>query len=146
MQASLGLPLISMLHEPHLPALQFQRTARSLACSAWMRWMTSSTTMPSVTSTLYSTSSPPLLSPRQTRKRRSDIGLALQLLEGGVGDADQLGRPRRPVFDHGLHAPVLALADDHQLAAPLLALAREVVAGVGAAALLAHQRRLGHRL
>jgi hypothetical protein len=27
MQASLGLPLISMLQEPHLPALQFQRTA-----------------------------------------------------------------------------------------------------------------------
>ena len=31
-----GLPLISAEHEPHLPALQFQRTARSLACSAWI--------------------------------------------------------------------------------------------------------------
>src|SRR5581483_3287819 len=32
MHMSLGLPLISALHEPHLPALQFQRTARSVAC------------------------------------------------------------------------------------------------------------------
>jgi outer membrane receptor protein involved in Fe transport len=39
-----GRPLTSTLHDPHLPALQFQRTARSVACSAWMRWMTSSTT------------------------------------------------------------------------------------------------------
>ena len=31
-----GLPLISAEQEPHLPALQFQRTARSLACSAWI--------------------------------------------------------------------------------------------------------------
>ena len=45
-----GLPLTSAEHEPHLPALQFQRTARSLACSAWMRWTASSTTMPSATS------------------------------------------------------------------------------------------------
>src|SRR6476469_6997596 len=29
---SLGMPLISAEQEPHLPALQFQRTARSLAC------------------------------------------------------------------------------------------------------------------
>ena len=36
MQPSRGLPLISMLHEPHLPALQFQRTARSFACCAWI--------------------------------------------------------------------------------------------------------------
>ena len=27
-----GLPLTSALHEPHLPALQFQRTAISFAC------------------------------------------------------------------------------------------------------------------
>ena len=31
MHSSRGLPLISALHEPHLPALQFQRTARSWA-------------------------------------------------------------------------------------------------------------------
>src|SRR3954454_18749223 len=34
MHMSLGTPLISAEHEPHLPALQFQRTARSFACSA----------------------------------------------------------------------------------------------------------------
>ena len=43
-----GLPLISALHEPHLPALQFQRQARSRAWVAWSVWITSSTTMPSL--------------------------------------------------------------------------------------------------
>jgi hypothetical protein len=33
MHMSLGIPLISALHEPHLPALQFQRTAKS---EAWV--------------------------------------------------------------------------------------------------------------
>ena len=47
MHISRGLPLISAEQEPHLPALQFQRTARSLACSAWIWWTASSTTMPS---------------------------------------------------------------------------------------------------
>ena len=37
MHARRGLPLISQLHEPHLPALQFQRHARSLAWVAWIR-------------------------------------------------------------------------------------------------------------
>ena len=50
MHISRGLPLISAEHEPHLPALQFQRTARSGACSAWILCTTSSTTMPSETS------------------------------------------------------------------------------------------------
>ena len=44
-----GLPFTSAEHDPHLPALQFQRTARSLACSAWIWWTASSTTMPSDT-------------------------------------------------------------------------------------------------
>jgi hypothetical protein len=47
-----GLPLISAEHEPHLPALQFHRTARSGACVAWRRWMMSRTTSPSFTSTM----------------------------------------------------------------------------------------------
>ena len=47
MHISRGLPLISAEHEPHLPALQFQRHARSGACSAWIWWTASSTTMPS---------------------------------------------------------------------------------------------------
>jgi len=34
MHMSFGLPLISAEHDPHFPALQFQRTARSFACSA----------------------------------------------------------------------------------------------------------------
>src|SRR5271156_6445778 len=33
---SFGMPLISAEHEPHLPALQFQRHARSFACVAWI--------------------------------------------------------------------------------------------------------------
>ena len=43
---SRGRPLISALHEPHLAALQFQRTARSVA---WLRWISSTasrTTIP----------------------------------------------------------------------------------------------------
>ena len=34
MHIRLGLPLISAEHEPHFPALQFQRHAKSGACSA----------------------------------------------------------------------------------------------------------------
>ena len=52
MHISFGMPLISAEHEPHLPALQFQRAARSPADSAWIWWTASSTTMPSVTSVL----------------------------------------------------------------------------------------------
>ncbi len=47
-----GLPFTSALHEPHLPALQFQRTAMSPAWVAWIWWMASSTTMPSLSSTV----------------------------------------------------------------------------------------------
>ena len=36
MHISFGMPLISAEQEPHFPALQFQRTARSTACSAWI--------------------------------------------------------------------------------------------------------------
>ena len=50
MHMSLGMPLISAEHEPHLPALQFQRHARSGACVAWIWWTASRTTMPSPTS------------------------------------------------------------------------------------------------
>jgi hypothetical protein len=34
MHMSFGMPLISAEHDPHLPALQFQRQARSFACFA----------------------------------------------------------------------------------------------------------------
>jgi len=50
MHMSFGMPLISAEQEPHLPALQFQRHARSLACVAWILCTTSSTTRPSVIS------------------------------------------------------------------------------------------------
>src|SRR5437764_963246 len=36
MHISFGLPLISAEHDPHFPALQFQRTARS---GAWVAWI-----------------------------------------------------------------------------------------------------------
>jgi hypothetical protein len=49
---SRGRPLISALHEPHLPALQFQRTARSGAWVACRRWRMSRTTSPSLTGTV----------------------------------------------------------------------------------------------
>jgi len=52
MHMSRGCPLISAEHEPHFPALQFQRSARSPALSAWIWCMASSTTMPSVMSVL----------------------------------------------------------------------------------------------
>ncbi len=68
MHSSRGRPLTSALHEPHLPALQFQRTARSWAWVACNRWMMSRTTSPSLTSTVKSWSPPPSLSPRQTLK------------------------------------------------------------------------------
>jgi hypothetical protein len=34
MHMSLGMPLISAEHDPHLPALQFHLTAKSGACCA----------------------------------------------------------------------------------------------------------------
>jgi hypothetical protein len=47
-----GLPLISAEQDPHLPALQFQRTARSPARRAWTWCTASSTTSPSSTGTV----------------------------------------------------------------------------------------------
>ena len=51
MHASRGCPLISIEQEPHLPALQFHRTARSPVWVACSRCSTSRTTSPSLTST-----------------------------------------------------------------------------------------------
>ena len=75
MHKSRGLPLISALQEPHLPALQFQRTARSPAWAAWMAWITSSTTIPSSAWTRYSLKAPPLASPRHTRIVTSEAAI-----------------------------------------------------------------------
>ncbi len=46
MHIRLGCPLISALHDPQRPALQFHRTASDGSCLAWMSWMASSTTIP----------------------------------------------------------------------------------------------------
>src|SRR5215216_2193409 len=62
---SLGLPLISALHEPQWAALQFQRTARSGACWACIVSTASRTTIPSTSGISYSTSWPPSASPRK---------------------------------------------------------------------------------
>src|SRR4051794_15148561 len=65
MHISFGEPLISAEHEPHFPALQFHRTARSFACFAWISCTASSTTIPSTTSVEKSTTPPVPPSPRQ---------------------------------------------------------------------------------
>src|SRR5438876_11107423 len=91
MQASFGFPLISMLQDPHFPALQFHRTARSLASLAWILCRTSRTTIPGSTSTPYSTNAPPAAVPRQIRKVRSDTA-GLQILDLGEGDCGELLR------------------------------------------------------
>src|SRR6187551_3125210 len=83
MHISRGLPLISALHDPHLPALQFHRTARSGACSAWSRWIASRTTSPSSTGTVYDAKSPPDASPRHTRMLWS-CPMSVALLEKGL--------------------------------------------------------------
>src|SRR2546428_6197968 len=75
MHITRGLPLISAEHEPHFPALQFQRTARSGACSAWMACTASSTTIPSPAATWYSFSSPPSRVPRNSRSFRCSATL-----------------------------------------------------------------------
>ncbi len=46
MQSRRGLPFTSALHEPHRPALQFQRTASSGDCFACTSWTASRTTIP----------------------------------------------------------------------------------------------------
>src|SRR5262245_43612457 len=149
MHDSFGLPLISTEQLPHLPALQFQRSARSFACCAWMRWRTSSTTMPGSTSTSKVLKSPPAASPRHTRNVRLLIVgshfAGLEVLDLGVRDLFELRRRVGSLALLDLHA-IRALLDDDVVLQPLLALAREVVARVSASALLAHERGAGDDL
>src|SRR5262245_36766631 len=123
MQARRGLPLISMLHEPHLPALQFQRTARSFASRAWIRCRTSRTTMPGSTSTRYSTNEPPAAVPLHTRSRRSDTP-CLQILDRRVGDGGQILGRVPPLLHPGLHPPVRPPEHDDVHLLPVFALSR----------------------
>src|SRR5690349_3600911 len=142
MQESRGRPLISMLQEPHLPALQFQRMARSLACWAWMRWSTSSTTMPGSTSTSNSLKSPPSLSPRQIRNlRRVPISVVrrvradlsgLEVLDLRVGDGFEIRHGRWPRHLLDLHVAVRRLAADDVHLDPLFSLALVVETRVSA--------------
>src|SRR5262245_26037729 len=65
MHMRLGLPLTSAEQDPHFPALQFQRTARSGAWRACTSSTASRTTIPVATSVVYSCSAPPRAPPRQ---------------------------------------------------------------------------------
>src|SRR5882724_5829362 len=68
-----GRPLTSAEQEPHLPALQFQRTAKSGAWCAWIWWSASSTTIPGAIGTRYVAGCPPSRFPRNTSKIASAI-------------------------------------------------------------------------
>src|SRR5215210_5539337 len=88
----LGRPFTSALQEPHLAALQFQRTARSGASLAWIQWSASRTTIPSSTGTSNSTNEPSVDGvPRKTLRWASAMGrlrgdeLAKVGREGGQG-------------------------------------------------------------
>src|SRR5580765_222878 len=112
MHISRGIPLTSAEQEPHLPALQFQRQARSLACSAWILCTASSTTMPSETSVLYSANFPPA-SPRQIMKVAVFIVKPFNESFHFLDDLLQFGRHLRQRLALDLHRPVRALMDDH---------------------------------
>src|SRR6266550_5681578 len=124
-----GLPLISAEHEPHFPALQFQRTARSGACSAWMACTASSTTMPSPAATVYSFSSPRSRVPRNSRNRRCSATVIPFLNE-----CHEVRRNRRLLLAPHRHAARFFLNHD-QLARLLFVGVRVVAARVAATAL-----------
>src|ERR1700680_3634857 len=76
---SRGRPLTAAEQEPHLPALQFQRSAKSGAWCAWIWWSASSTTIPGEIGTRYVAGCPPSRSPRNTSKIASAIAPPLFL-------------------------------------------------------------------
>ena len=75
LQVSRGRPLTSALHEPHLAALQFQRTARSGASWPWIQWSASRTTIPSSTGTSNSSKWPSARRARRGRPCRCASGI-----------------------------------------------------------------------
>src|SRR2546425_8667561 len=127
MHISLGRPLISAEHEPHLPALQFQRTARSGACSAWILCTASSTTIPSPASTANSWRCPEPFVPRKIRNRRCSLTSRPFLDEPGeVGGKVGLRFPLDP--------PLASLASHDAPSSLLLAVRLRLVwPGVAAA-------------
>ena len=159
MQARRGLPLISMLHEPHLPALQFQRTARSPAdawpgcgaarrarpCPRRPRLRTLSNSPPSHRRARSGTCATPLIgthpcgppAPRSSRERSPRDRDPLASSAGGSG---------RSTFSTSICPSVGPFRDHDVVGEPLVALALEVETRVGAAALLADQRGARHGL
>src|SRR3954447_23686566 len=130
MHISFGRPLTSALHEPHLPALQFQRTARSPACVACTRWMASSTTSPVSTSTSKSWSSPPDRSPRHSRIFRVYPMESVPFLEEG----GQLVRHHRQRLGGQVDTVAGGVDRQHDVQrAPLVGEAGVVLTGVAAA-------------
>src|SRR4051812_19624999 len=126
-----GLPLISAEQEPHLPALQFQRHARSLACVAWIWWIASRTTIPSETSVGYSTNFPCVPSPRQTLK----VAFAMVLLHL-LDNRFQLRRDRLEGLVADLHLSVVALERHYIELREVLNLVGMVLAEMSATAFL----------
>src|SRR6266545_4842718 len=140
MHISRGLPLISAEHEPHFPALQFPRTARSGACSAWMACPPSSTTIRHPAATWYSCISPRARVPRNSRNRRCSATLFPFLNE-----CHQLGGDRRLRLAPHCHAVPFFL--NHDLLARLFLVRVGIVAArVAPPALRALQRRPRRRL
>src|SRR6476619_4036779 len=138
MHISRGLPLTSALHEPHLPALQFHRTARSPAWVACTRWIASRTTSPVSTSTSKSCRSPPDWSPRH-RRIFSVYPMSVSLLE----ERGQLVRHHRERLGGEVDAVAGIVDRQHDVeGAPLLGEAGMVLTGVATARLLALERRL----
>ena len=98
----LGRPLTSALHEPHLAALQFQRTARSGASWAWIQWSASRTTIPSSTGTSNSSNVP------------SARGRAAEDPEVGVRPSGALLRPSASAAELVGHRGQLRRRDLHR--------------------------------
>src|SRR6185503_8833089 len=93
LQVRLGRPSTSALHDPHLAALQFQRTARSGASWPWIQWSASRTTIPSSTGTSNSSKRGSLPGvPRKTRSLASDDPAG----DAGVSAEDAVGAEVEP--------------------------------------------------
>src|ERR1700674_3930792 len=108
LHVSRGRPLTSAEQEPHLPALQFQRTARSGAWCAWMWWSASSTTISGAMGTWYVTGCPPSRSPRNTSKIASAIASPLFVIPNNLLQVAGQFRHRQLAKRHGA-----SLADDY---------------------------------
>src|SRR5690349_15416931 len=134
MHINLGRPLISAEHDPHLPALQFHRTARSLACSAWILCTTSRTTIPSETSVGYSLNSPPLAVVRQILNRT--FGMLFHFFD----DLLKVGAHGLLIYMADLHASAFV---DHAYVklSVLFALCRKVLAEMTTATFLSFGSR-----